>query len=115
MPSYTYICNNCSKKFELFSTIANYSEQPACLFCNSHSTSRSYEDDLITLFSSIKKSDSELKTVGDLANRNRDKLSNDEKQNLYQKHNAYKDDTTESKPLPKGMTRLKKEKKIKWT
>jgi hypothetical protein len=68
-----------------------------------------------TLSTSIKKSDSELKTIGDLANRNRDRLSEDEKQHLYDKHNSYKDTELE-KSLPKGMNKISKpKKKIKWT
>jgi pyruvate-formate lyase-activating enzyme len=68
-----------------------------------------------TISSSVKKTDSELKTIGDLANRNRDKMSNDHKQHLQEKHNEYKDTELE-KQLPKGMNRIKKpKKKIKWT
>jgi hypothetical protein len=63
----------------------------------------------------IRKSDSELKTIGDLANRNRDKMSNDHKSYLQEKHNEYKD-TELAKELPKGMSKIKKPtKKIKWT
>lgn len=114
MPNYTYQCNNCIKKFELFSSISAYKPDPKCPHCQSNKTERSYEDDLITISGSVKKSDNELKTVGDLANRNRDRMSNDEKNHLYKQHNSYKEEQIE-KPLPKGMTRLKKQKKIKWT
>lgn len=70
-------------------------------------------DDVLTQNASVKKSDNELKTIGDLARRNSDRMSDDEKIHLYQKHNAYKfDDPT--KELPKGMNRIKKPKKIKW-
>ena len=72
-----------------------------------------YCKDVATQIASVKKSDSELKTIGDLANRNRDRLSNDEKTNLYDKHNSYKD-TEPEKPLPKGMTRMKKGTKTIW-
>jgi hypothetical protein len=40
-------------------------------------------------------------------------MSDDEKQALYSKHNAYKDDQYK-KPLPSGMSRVKKQPKIKW-
>jgi len=70
--------------------------------------------DMLTISGSVKKSDSELKTVGDLANRNRDKLSSDEKEYLHNKHNKNKDKDLE-KQLPKGMSRMQKpNKKIKW-
>jgi superfamily II RNA helicase len=68
----------------------------------------------MTQSTSIRKSDSELKTIGDLANRNRDRMSDDQKQTLTQKHNLYKN-KEEKKQLPSGMTRLKKQHKTKWT
>lgn len=113
MPTYTYYCGKCKNKFELFSYIKDYKESPTCPNCSSTKTERSYMDDYSSVQSSIIKHDSELKTVGDLANRNRDKLSEDHKQELYDKHNNYKE--TPVKPLPKGMSRVKKQPKIKWT
>lgn len=114
MPTYTYYCDDCKKRFECFFYIKDYNPSPKCLLCKSKKTSRSYIDDITTIASSVKKSDSELKTLGDLANRNRDRLSNDQKNNLFQKHNAYKE-TESTKELPKGMSRIKKPKqKIKW-
>jgi putative FmdB family regulatory protein len=115
MPTYSYSCNKCKKEFELFFYIKDYIEQPKCTFCNSSKTERLIAKDAMTLNSSVKKSDSELKTIGDLANRNRDRMSEDEKVALQKKHNAYKEETPK-KQLPKGMTRMKKpETKIKWT
>jgi putative FmdB family regulatory protein len=114
MPTYSYSCNNCGCNFELFFYIKDYNEYPSCPKCNKNNTHRDYSIDMLTLNSSVKKSDSELKTVGDLANRNRDRMSDDEKNALHIKHNSYKEEPSE-KPLPKGMTRLKKQNKIKWT
>jgi putative FmdB family regulatory protein len=111
MPSYTYLCNTCSTKFELFFTFKEYKEQPKCPVCKKQS-SRYYQDDIITLSTSIKKHDSELKTIGDLANRNRDRMSNDEIESLNKKHNSYKEQ--ETKPLPSGMSRIKKPPKPVW-
>ena len=68
----------------------------------------------MTQSTSVRKSDTELKTIGDLANRNRDKMSEDHKNDLYHKHNEYKESGQED-PLPQGMNRLKKQKKVKWT
>jgi len=69
---------------------------------------------MLTINGSVKKSDSELKTIGDLANRNRDRMTNDQKNYLDKKHNEYKDQDL-AKELPKGMSRIKKPKnKIKW-
>lgn len=112
MPEYTYFCEKCSIKFSVVCSISQYTERHRCYECNG-ACCRSYEDDLLTIASTIKKSDSELKTIGDLANRNRDKLSDDEKISLHQKHNSYKEQPSE-KPLPKGMSRIKKPPKTMW-
>lgn len=113
MPTYSYICNDCNTKFELFFHIKNYIQNPNCISCNSTNSNRRYIDDVISQSCSIKKSDTELKTIGDLANRNRDKLSDDQKADLYIKHNSYKETPTD-KPLPKGMSRINKPGKKKW-
>lgn len=113
MPTYSYTCDSCNKDFELFFYIKDYQEQPCCEFCHKKKTRRLYINDISTQMASVKKSDSELKTIGDLANRNRDKLSNDEKEALHRKHNSYRE-TPSDKPLPKGMTRMKRGDKIIW-
>lgn len=113
MPTYSYSCTDCNKDFELFFYIKDYISDPTCIFCSSKDTHRRYIDDVITQNCSVKKSDNELKTLGDLANRNRDRLSQDEKTHLDQKHNEYKD-TTNLPELPKGMKRIKKGPKTIW-
>ena len=107
MPYYSYACSMCDANFELFFTIKEYKDKPCCPACKSKATSRQYMLDMASLNMSIKKGDHELKTLGDLANRNRDRLSEDHKQELSLKHNAYKEEPS-AKELPKGMTRLKK-------
>lgn len=114
MPTYSYCCNKCKYNFELFFYIKDYQENPICISCKSKDTYRQYSKDVLTQSTAIKKADNELKTIGDLANRNRDKLSDDQKQSLHEKHNAYKEQPS-SKELPSGMTRLKKQPKTKWT
>jgi putative FmdB family regulatory protein len=115
MPAYTFICEKCNYKFEIISSIKNYSDKQMCDKCSSSkNVVRCYLEDVATLNANVKKSDTELKTVGDLANRNRDRLSDDQKLDLYQKNNNYKDQPPPSE-LPKGMTRLKKQPKTKWT
>lgn len=114
MPTYTYECNTCNKIFEQFYYIKDYNDRPKCCLCGSEDTFRNYIEDVKTIQNSIKKHDSELKTIGDLANRNRDRMSDDQRTNLYNKHNEYKGG--DDKPLPKGMNRVSKpKKKIKWT
>ena len=113
MPTYSYFCNKCNSEFELFSYIKDYKEHPKCILCKSCQTDRRIVKDARTLNSSVRKADSELKTLGDLAQRNTDRMSDDYKQHLYMKHNSYKDEK-DLKPLPSGMSRMKKGTKIKW-
>jgi len=113
MPTYSYHCNKCNNSFELFFYIKNYIEQPQCNLCGSVQTERCLTKDARTLSTSVKKSDNELKTIGDLAKRNAEKMSEDEKISLYQKHNSYKEQES-IKKLPSGMQRVKKPVKTKW-
>jgi putative FmdB family regulatory protein len=113
MPTYSYHCESCDTDFEIFFHIKDYVESPNCISCNKKTTHRLYIKDVSTLSASVKKSDSELKTIGDLANRNRDRLSDDQKVELHKKHNSYKE-SVDDKPLPKGMSRMKKGTKTIW-
>lgn len=113
MPTYSYGCIDCKQNFELFSYIKDYQEKPNCINCNKNNTHRLYILDVATQATTIKKSDSELKTLGDLALRNTERMSEDQKISLYQKHNSYKDQELE-KQLPSGMSRMKKPEKPKW-
>lgn len=114
MPTYSYSCCKCQTDFELFFYIKDYVEKPKCIKCGSDSTYRLVIKDALTLNASVKKSDSELKTIGDLARRNTDRMSVDEKNHLNHKHNAYKENKIENKPLPKGMKYIKKPPKPIW-
>lgn len=113
MPNYTYFCDTCKTYLEHFCYISEYKSIIHCPKCN-EPCERDYITDVKSQSSSVKKADSELKTIGDLANRNRDKLTEDQKIDLYNKHNSYKQDKP-STSLPKGMKRIKKpNKKTKW-
>lgn len=113
MPTYTYFCNKCKKMFELFYYIKDYQSNPSCSKCLTKETHRLYAVDVATQSTSVKKSDSELKTLGDLALRNSERMGSDEKNALYSKHNSYKYEESK-KQLPSGMNRVKKPKKPKW-
>jgi putative FmdB family regulatory protein len=115
MPTYSYQCNKCKKDFELFFYIKDYQNSPRCIFCKATGTERLFTQDVVTINNSIKKSDSELKTIGDLAKRNSDRMSYDQKISLYNKHNSYKEQKISDKPLPKGMSYMKKPPKPQWT
>lgn len=105
MPDYTYVCDACGLKTEVYFSLKDYQENIECS-CAAQMR-RSYQDDLGGLTNSVIKTDDELKTIGDLANRNRDRLSNDEKAYLHKKHNSYKDDYSGFK-LPKGMSSMRR-------
>lgn len=113
MPEYTYFCDKCKQNFSLVVSLKDYKEEIQCDKCRSL-CSRDYGVDLPTIQGSIKLAASEIKTLGHLAQRNTETMSQDQKDELYRKHNSYKEDAPE-KPLPKGMKRLKKQPKIQWT
>lgn len=114
MPVYTFICEKCNNIFEIVCSISSYSDKQKCDKCKSKEyVIRHYQEDINSLCASVKKNDSELKTLGDIANRNRDRMSDDQKQALYEKHNDYKEKQPD-KPLPKGVSRMKKQPKTKW-
>lgn len=113
MPNYTYGCDYCNNTFELFFYIKDYNPTPKCNKCGKKSH-RQYSIDVLTQSASVKKTDSELKTIGDLAMRNSERMSEDQKISLYKKHNDYKENKEEGKPLPSGMSRLKKTPKTSW-
>ena len=117
MPEYSYVCDKCSLHMEVVCSIREYDKMQKnlhCEGCGSKSLSRDYHNDLSSLNTAVKKADSELKTIGDLAKRNSDKFSDDQKVHLNKKHNDYKEDGAERKPLPSGMSRIKKQPKTKW-
>jgi hypothetical protein len=120
MPEYSFICDKCDEGFSLFFSITEYTKLSSknkinCPNCNSNKVNRDLLSDCSTIAGSVKKSDGELKTIGDLANRNRDRMSDDQKADLYKKHNSYRESEPE-KPLPAGMSRIdtKKRKKTIW-
>jgi putative FmdB family regulatory protein len=115
MPTYSYFCEDCESNFELFFYIKDYTECPKCINCNKKNTIRRFTEDVLTQNTSVRKSDTELKTIGDLAQRNSDRMSEDEKYNLYLKHNSYREKQELAPELPKGMNRIKKTGiKTKW-
>ena len=112
MPEYTYHCNNCKLSFSIVCSISSYSDNVKCEKCGD-SCGRDCSD-YSSLSTTVKLAHSEIKTVGHLAQRNTENMSQDQKAELHAKHNEYKYDRPEQ-ALPKGMTRIKKPPKPKWT
>lgn len=85
-------------------SIADYSPKQKCPSCKSSKyVCRDYQSDNVTGRVAIR-------TLGALADKNSDKLSDDEKQALYRKHNEYR---FQPKPeLPEGMKRINREKPL---
>jgi hypothetical protein len=109
MPEYTYECSKCDSVFSVICSISEYKDHPKCT-CGSKETNRCYISDCLTINSRVRLGDDEIKTLGDLAKRNTERMSDDEKRHIYKKNNAYKQ-TPSEKSLPTGMSRLKKPKK----
>ncbi len=110
MPEYTYVCdkehrqwnNNtgCGYIFALVCSVKQYTSSPFCPICGRNdAVVRNYREDNVSV--GVTLGDDQL-TVGHMAKRNTDNLSNDEKVSLYNKHNAYKFQKSKVK-LGKGM------------
>jgi putative FmdB family regulatory protein len=102
MPTYDYNCPDCGH-FEDVCSMAAYTGKAICPICHKETEEREFT---VPLSGFVKLSDNELKTLGHLAHRNAERMSQDEKDALHRKHNAYKYETP-PKDLPKGMTRMK--------
>lgn len=99
MPTYPYKCNNCDYKFEVSQSIKEYKELRKCPQCHQLTLKR-----LFNIKSGfVKLADSEIKTVGHLAQRNRERMSKDQRDELQRKHNEYKLKPPEHDP-PSGMS-----------
>lgn len=71
----------------------------SCPICHANTIERNFEEDLPT--NQIVKGDTEIK-VGHLAKRNTERFSEDEKEAIYRKNNAYKF-APPDRDLPAGM------------
>jgi hypothetical protein len=105
MPEYTFYCDikkgGCDHHFTLIMLMCDYSPRQVCPKCRKiEPVCRNYQEDLAQ--GQVVKGDDEI-TLGQLAQRNTERMSKDEREALTRKHNAYK----ENKPypeLPPGMS-----------
>jgi hypothetical protein len=91
MPNYSFLCTNKKCKhskspLEIFFTISNYQSQQECPNCHKQTLFRDYQADLPS--GAVKKGDNEI-TVGHLAHRNTDRMSEDQKEALWVKNHEY--------------------------
>jgi hypothetical protein len=115
MPEYTFVCDDCGCKFAEILSFAQYDQKKySCCSCDGNNLSRSYEDDCMNIGGMVRKSDSELKTLGHIADRNRDRMSEDHKEHLKYKYTEYKKHKPEE-VLPQGMSWTEKPEKVQWT
>lgn len=80
MPTYEYECKKCGDRFEIQQSI-HADALKKCKKCKTNNLYRVITGDI---YCSIKKSDSEIK-LGHLADRNRDRFSDDKKEYLLEK------------------------------
>jgi len=105
MPIYTFECiselNGCGHIFELYMSMANYSDiPPQCPNCqNNTAVKRNFQIDLPSAKIAAQ-------TVGMLADENTRKMSVDERAALTKKNNEYRFKQGGMKTLPKGMSRM---------
>lgn len=100
MPTYTFLCERCNVDFEVCMSISTYNPSQDCPTCKkSDKTCRDYRSDNVS--GTIAN-----RTLGAVADKNTSRMSEDEKEHLWRKHNAYR---LGPKPeLPPGMERIDK-------
>ncbi len=107
MIEYSYICEKCEVGFSVLKNRSDYQEREPCPQCKrKKNVIRNFQADLPT--GVVHLHISEVKTVGHLAARNGEKMSQDEQDERWLKDNAYKAPPLE-KELPSGCSRIRKE------
>lgn len=110
MPTYTYFCDDCQQYFEKFALMCDYTDSETCPTCNScRNVIRALGYDISTVHRTVVAGDNEI-NLGQLADRNTQRMSRDEKIDKFYEQNKYKYEGPET-DLPTGMTRVHKKDK----
>jgi hypothetical protein len=98
---YSFLCEHCRNYFEVVMSIATYNSCQSCPSCKkSDKVYRDYQADNVS-------GNTVNRTLGAWAEKQASKLSEDQKEHLWRKHNKYR---LGPKPeLPEGFERLSKE------
>lgn len=104
MPEYEYRCTKCGEHFEIICSMEDYELIDECPYCCTDSAVRVFS----TQPGFVKLAESEIKTLGHLAKRHSETMSDDKKASLKRKNTAYMREGPD-KPLPPGMRRIKKD------
>lgn len=101
MPSYTFKCDNCEYELDLICSMKEYDEETAdlsCPECKSSDFYRDYFSDCVV--TAVR----EVKTLGQLAERNAKKYGKEKCQKMMEDFKTKKEPS--NKPLPEGITRV---------
>lgn len=110
---YTFQCDNCSYILEKSMEISKYKALKKCPECKKNKMYRRY--DLDNISGAVRLANSEIKKLGHLAQRNTERMSQDQIDSIYRKNNAYKNKPNSAKKeLPSGMSRVEKPENITW-
>lgn len=83
MPEYTFRCEECEHLFIRRMMMGEYTPRWECPQCGSDNVNRDYASDGINFIPP-------QHTLGSLADRNTTRMSDDQKKEMYAKHNDYK-------------------------
>ena len=105
IPEYSYHCEACNHHFTVVRSIDKYKSKVKCpTFKKQKNVFRNFEEDAI--YSAIRLTLGEIKTVGHYAERQTEMKSEEELQEMRTKFNQYRNEEPE-RELPKGMKKKK--------
>lgn len=93
MPTYDFSCEDCKHTFEEVMSMSAYCIPTKCPKCDKNTVIRIYTDPI----SNIIRGDHQI-TLGELAERNNERFSDDKKIALHKKHNEYRENPPELNP-----------------